>query len=80
MTTHDRSDEGDRVDVHSELESYRKVIELRTPEGRVASVIILRRAEDVWVTFDGALATTVVLSEPQAGQLIDAVSVARSTR
>ena len=68
------------MEVHSERESYRKVIELRTPEGQPASVIIMRRASKVWVTFDGAIKTTVTLNDPQAGQLIDAVTVARRPR
>ncbi|MCA1673722.1 MAG: hypothetical protein LC799_16485 [Actinobacteria bacterium] len=66
--------------VHSERESYRKVIELRTPEGHVASLIIMRRTANVWVTFNGAITTTVTLSDPQAGQLIDAVTAARTPR
>lgn len=68
------------MEVHSERESYRKVIELRTPEGHTATVIVMWRASSVWVTFDGALKTTVTLSDPQAEQFIDAVTIARSPR
>ncbi|MGH3908269.1 MAG: hypothetical protein ACRDTE_29415 [Pseudonocardiaceae bacterium] len=68
------------MEVHSERESYRRVIELRTPEEQAASVIVMRRTSSVWVTFDGAIKTTVIMNDPQAGQFIDAVAAARTPR
>lgn len=65
------------AELHSEAESYRRVLALRTPEGHTASVIILRRRSAIWLTFDGALKSTVVLTVQESGQLIDAVTEAR---
>lgn len=66
------------MDVHSERESFREVLALRTPEGHAATVIVMRRDSSVWVTFHGAIKTTVTLSDPQAGHLVDAITTARS--
>jgi hypothetical protein len=51
-------------------------LDFRTPDGEAASVIVMRRHNTVWLTFLGALRTTVVMNGPQAGTLIDAVSCA----
>ena len=64
------------MDLHSEIESYRRVLPFRTPEGATATVIVMRRRNMVWLTFDGALKTTVVMGDQDAGQLIEAVSCA----
>lgn len=65
------------AELHSEVESYRQVLTLRTPEGQAASVIVLRRRSAVWLTFQGAMKTTVVLTNEESGRLIDAVTEAR---
>ncbi|MGH3911946.1 MAG: hypothetical protein ACRDTC_00840 [Pseudonocardiaceae bacterium] len=62
------------MELHSEIESYRKVLAFRTPEGRPATVIVMRRRSAVWLTFDGATKTTAVMADQDASQLIDAVS------
>jgi hypothetical protein len=62
------------MELHSEIESYRRVLALRTPDGGAASVIVLRRKDGVWLTFDGARKTTVVMKGQDAEQLIEAVS------
>lgn len=67
------------AELHSEAESYRRVLALRTPEGQHASVIVLRRRSAVWLTFHGAMKTTVVLTSEDSGRLIDAVTEARDT-
>ncbi len=64
------------MELHSEVESYRRVLPLRNPDGEAASVIVMRRRNTVWLTFDGAWKTTVVMGDQDAGQLIDAVSCA----
>jgi hypothetical protein len=64
------------VELPSEIESYRQVLTFRTPEGQAATVIVMRRRSAVWVTFNGAMKTTVVMQGEDAGQLIDAVSCA----
>ena len=61
------------MELHSEIESYRRVLTFRTPEGGAASVIVMRRRGDVWMTFDGAMKTTVVMKDEDAGQLVEAV-------
>lgn len=66
------------MEVHSERESYRKVIELRTPEGQLAKVIITRRAGSGWLTFNGSIKTTVMLGGPQGLELIEALTTARN--
>lgn len=61
------------MELHSEIESYRRVLAFRTPEGGAASVIVMRRKGHVWMTFDGAMKTTVVMKDQGAGQLIEAI-------
>jgi hypothetical protein len=68
------------VEVHSEIESYRKVLTFRTPQGEAATVIVTRRRGAAWVTFNGAEKTTLVLKGEDAGQLIDAVSSASGSK
>jgi hypothetical protein len=64
------------MELHSEVESYRRVLPFRTPEGQAASVIVMRRKSAVWLTFDGALKTTVVMTPQESGHLIEAVTEA----
>lgn len=64
------------VELHSEIESYRRVLPFRTPEGQTASVIVMRRKSAVWLTFDGAVKTTVVMTTEESGHLIEAESEA----
>ncbi len=64
------------METHSEVESYRRVLTFRTPEGQTATVIVTRRKSAVWLTFNGAVKTTVVMTGDDASQLIDAVSCA----
>lgn len=69
------------MDLYSEREHYRAVIELRTPEGETATIIVTRRRGDhagqVWLTFHGALKTTLVMNDQEASQVIDAIDTAR---
>jgi hypothetical protein len=73
-------DEGRAMELHSEIESYRATIGLRTPDGERATVIIMHRGQNVWVTLNGAIRTTVVMSDPEAGHLVDVITTARSPR
>ncbi|MGH3794791.1 MAG: hypothetical protein ACRDSP_07860 [Pseudonocardiaceae bacterium] len=66
------------MELHSEAESYRRVLPLRTPEGQAASLIVMRRNSAVWLTFDGAMRTTVVMKTQESGELIEAVTEASS--
>jgi hypothetical protein len=62
------------MELHSEIESYRRVLVFRTPEGQAATVIVMRRKSVVWLTFNGAEKTTVVMGDQDASQLIEAIS------
>ncbi|MGH3914221.1 MAG: hypothetical protein ACRDTC_12565 [Pseudonocardiaceae bacterium] len=68
------------MELHSEIESYRATIGLRTPDGERTTVIIMRRGCSVWVTLNGAIRTTVVMNDPEAGQLVDLITTARGPR
>lgn len=68
------------MELHSEMESYRKVLAFRTPEGEAATVIVMRRKDAVWLTFNGAVKTTVMMRGRDAGQLIEAVSGASESQ
>lgn len=75
-----RVGKGKTVELHSEKESYRATIGLRTPEGELTTVIVMRRGCSVWITFDGAIRTTAVMSDSEAGQLVEAITVAQRPR
>lgn len=64
------------VATYSESESNRAVLPFRGPDGEAATVIAMRRSTKVWVVLNGAVRTTVALTDPQAGQLIKAVRAA----
>lgn len=72
------------MDLHSEREHYRAVIELRTPEGETATVIVTRRGSghpgQVWLTFHGALKTTLAMNDQEAQKVTDAIETARRPR
>lgn len=62
-------------------ETFRATLRGRTPEGDFTTLIVLRRglgrAGRVWLTFDGAIKTTVVLTDPETGRLIALLGDAR---
>jgi cell division septal protein FtsQ len=62
-----------QVELHSERESDRVVLAFRGPEGEAATVIVMRRSSKVWLVFNGAVKTTVAMSDAQAAQLVAAV-------
>ncbi|MGH3939244.1 MAG: hypothetical protein ACRDTG_11530 [Pseudonocardiaceae bacterium] len=69
-------------------ETFRATLQVRTPEGHATTLIVLRRglghAARVWLTFDGAIRTTAVLTDPEtvrlAGLLGDAQGARRPAR
>ncbi|MGH4015297.1 MAG: hypothetical protein ACRDSL_15505 [Pseudonocardiaceae bacterium] len=67
------------MELHSEIESYRRVLPFHTPEGQTATVIVMRRKSAVWLTFNGAVKTTVVMTIQESGHLIEAVAEAASS-
>jgi hypothetical protein len=64
------------MELQSESQSDRAVLAFRGPEGEPATVIVMRRRGQVWVVFNGAVKTTVAMTDPQADQFIAAVSAA----
>lgn len=65
-------------------ETFRGTLQARTPEGEFTTMIVMRRglghAGRVWLTFDGAIKTTVVMTNAeteQMGELLDKAMVGR---
>ncbi|MGH3995744.1 MAG: hypothetical protein ACRDSN_25150 [Pseudonocardiaceae bacterium] len=54
-------------------ETFRATLRGRTPEGEPTTLIVTRqglgRAGRTWLTFHGAIKTTAVLTDQEAGQL-----------
>lgn len=61
---------------YSESHSDRAVLAFRGARGDLATVIVMRTRGQVWLTFNGAEKTTVAMTDPQAGQLIEALHTA----
>jgi hypothetical protein len=65
-------------------EMFRGVMPGRTPEGDPSTVIVLRRglgqAGRVWLTFNGAIKTTVVMTDLETEQLMGLLGDARDAR
>lgn len=64
------------MEPHSEIDSYWRVLTLRTPEGQNATVIIMWRKSAVRLTLNGTDETTSVMVEQEASQLTEAGSAA----
>lgn len=64
------------------VETFRGTMQGRTPEGYDSTVIVLRRGEGlnerVWLVFDGAIKTTVVMTDPQTEELIELLGDAQN--
>ena len=65
------------MEVHSERESFRGTVAGRTPENKSATVIIMRRKQRVWLTFNGAIKTTVVMTDADTAELIGLLQAAQ---
>jgi biotin-(acetyl-CoA carboxylase) ligase len=65
-------------------ETWRATLTGLTPDGERTTLIIARRglgrAGRVWLTFDGAIRTTVVLTEAAAAELAGSIGVASGAR
>lgn len=68
------------METYSESESDRTVLAFRDPDGHPATVIVMRKHGRVWVVFQGAVKTTVAMTDTQAPQLVAAVSAASRGR
>jgi hypothetical protein len=65
-------------------ETFRGTMQSRTPDGDYATVIVTRQglgnAGRVWLTFNGAIKTTVVMTDLETarlGELLDKATLAR---
>lgn len=72
------------MELHSDRERYRATIQLRTPDGEPATLIVLRRGRGhdgrVWLTFDGAIKTTVTMDNQEADEAISMIKAAQCAR
>lgn len=65
------------MELHSEQERFRGTLTARTPENDTATVIVMRRKRQVWLTFDGAMRTTLAMTDRETAQLIELLQAAR---
>lgn len=68
------------VELHSEVESFRRALVFRDPGGSPSTLLVLRRRKAVWITLNGAEKTSVVMTDAQADELIETLSAARGRR
>lgn len=65
-------------------ESFRATLRAHTPSDEFATVIITRqgrgRAGRVWLTFNGAIKTTAVMTDPETAQLVELLSKAMAAQ
>ena len=65
-------------------ETFRRTMRGRTPEGQPTTLIVTRqglgRAGRTWLTFQGAIKTTVVLTDQEAEELGGLLGDASSAR
>lgn len=66
------------MESHSEKENFRGTLAACTPENERATLIVMRRKQNVWITFNGAMKTTVAMTNPETAQLIDLLHAAQS--
>lgn len=69
------------MELHSERERYRATIPLRTPDGELATLIVLHRGRGndgrVWLTFDGAIKTTVTMDNRETDEVVSMIKAAQ---
>ena len=70
--------------LHSERECYRATIQLRTPDGERATLIVLRRGRGqdgrVWLTFAGAIQATVMMDSGESDEVTGMIKAAQCAR
>jgi hypothetical protein len=63
-------------------ETFRGVMRGRTPDGAYSTVIVTRQGLGsngrVWLTFDGGIRTTTVMTDSETGELIELLDKAMS--
>lgn len=65
-------------------EAFRASLRAHTPSDDLATVIVTRqglgRAGRVWLTFDGAMKTTAIMTDPETTHLIELLGKAMAAR
>ncbi len=65
-------------------EMFRAALPGRTPQGEPSTVIVTRQGTGqsgrVWLTFNGAIKTTVVMTDPETMQLCELLNKATAAR
>lgn len=68
----------------SSVETFRGTMRGRTPDGDPTTVIVTRRGLGrdgrAWLTFDGAIKTTVVMTDEETEQLVELLAAATDGR
>lgn len=75
---------GDGESMSTPDESFRGALQARTPEGHRATVIVTRqgwgRSGRAWLTFDGAIRTTVMMNDQETARLVELLGEASKAR
>lgn len=66
------------MELHSEQETFRGTLAARTPGNELTTLIVMRRKQNVWLTFDGAVKTTVAMTDPETTQLVGLLQAAQA--
>lgn len=78
------SDRPDMVSGSTPEELFRATLRASTPLGELTTIIVTRqglgRVGRVWLTLDGAMKTTAVMTDSEAGQLVELLGKAISAR
>ncbi|MGH3763966.1 MAG: hypothetical protein ACRDS0_16955 [Pseudonocardiaceae bacterium] len=65
-------------------EMFRGMMQSHTPDGHPSTVIVTRQGSGsdgrVWLTFNGAIKTTLVMSDPETVQLCELLNEATAAR
>ncbi|MCA1706928.1 MAG: hypothetical protein LC808_28160 [Actinobacteria bacterium] len=67
----------DVMELHSEQEIFRGTLQGRTPENESTTLIVMRRKQRVWLTFNGAIKTTVMMTDSDTAELVDLLQAAQ---
>lgn len=84
LTEHEQQCSGTGGRVSTPDETFRATMRGRTPEGEPTTLIVTRqglgRAGRTWLTFDGAITTTAVLTDQETERLIELLREASSAQ
>lgn len=68
--------------MHSDEETYRGTLQARNVDGEPHTAIVMRRGlgknARVWLTLNGALKTTLLMTDPEAARLAELLTEAQN--